>query len=84
MAVNWRVSPAATLAVDGETAIDTSVAGVTVNAAVLDVTPAICAVMLDEPAATVLAKPVPLMVALDVLLEFHDTDEVMSCVGPEV
>jgi hypothetical protein len=62
--------------------IETSVAGLTVKVAVLEVTPFSAAVILDVPAATAVAIPAVLIVAVAAVAEFHDTDEVMSWVGP--
>jgi hypothetical protein len=56
VAVNCRVWPVATDAAEGLTAIDTSTAGVTVNAAVPEVAPDV-AVMVAAPVATPVASP---------------------------
>ena len=58
-------------------AMDTSVAGVTVRLAAGEVTPFNAAVMGEEPAATAVARPVLLMVAI-AGVELHDTDEEIS------
>ena len=58
--------------------IETSAAAVTVRLAVLEFTPLNEAVMFDEPTATAVARPLVLMVALVVSLEFHDTVALMS------
>ena len=54
--MNWLVSPFATLGFVGVTAIDTSVAGVTVSAVEPDTAPDV-AVIVALPVATVLARP---------------------------
>ena len=59
--------PAATEAVAGERVIPLSVAAVTVRVLVADLPPEV-AVMVEEPAATPVARPVPLIVAAAVLL----------------
>ena len=68
----------ALLAVAGVIWIDTKAAAVMFKVAVFEVTPLRDAVMFDEPTATAVARPVALMVALLVSLEFHDTDAEMS------
>ena len=64
--------------------METSTADVTVSVAVLETIPLSDAVMFDEPTATVVARPLAVTAATPELLEFHDTDAVMSCVGPAV
>jgi hypothetical protein len=56
---------------DGVTAIDTSVAGVTVNVSELLVTPPEAAVIVVEPSARVVARPDPSIVATPIAVEFH-------------
>jgi hypothetical protein len=58
-------------ALAGVTAIDTSVAGVTVSVAVSLVTPPEDAVMFAEPTVKAAANPLPLIVATLVADEFH-------------
>ena len=53
-------------------------AAVTVSVAVIDVMPFSDALMLDEPTATAVARPLVLIVALAVSLEFHDAVALMS------
>jgi len=72
------VDPTGTLALKGAIEMDTRAAGLTVKEAALEVTPPNCAVMVEDPTATVVARPFALMVATAVLLEFHDTVELMS------
>jgi hypothetical protein len=70
--------PAEIDAVAGEIAIETSVtaAGSTVRVAPLDVTPLCEAVIIVEPAATPVATPKELIVAVAALEEFQVTVEV--------
>ena len=82
VAVNCREKPTASLAVAGVTWIDTSAAAVTVSVAAMDLTGPSDAVMLVAPAATVVARPAALMVALLVSLESQPTDVVISGVVP--
>jgi hypothetical protein len=71
------------LEVVGVTAMDTSVAGVTVRVADPDMLPDV-AVIVVEPAATDVAKPLEpaalLMAATPAADEFQVTDAVRSCV----
>jgi hypothetical protein len=86
-AVNCCFVPSATEALDGDTAIETSAAGVTVR--VLEpVTDDDVAVITVCPVPTLVARPLVtdalLTVATAVLLEFQVTVAVMSCVVPSV
>ena len=65
--------PAAMDDATGVTAIDTKTGGVTTNVTPADVTPLCDAVRVVEPAATPVAIPVELMVAVGVLEEFQVT-----------
>ena len=67
-------------AVDGVTAIETSVAGVTAKVTPGEVTPLCVAVIVVEPTATPVAIPVALIVAVGVVEEFRVTLFVISCV----
>jgi hypothetical protein len=71
IAANCCVKPFATEGFVGVTAIDANVAGVTVSVALLLVTPLDVAVMFDVPVASVVAKPAELIVATEVVAEFH-------------
>ena len=62
--------------------ISVNTAAVTVNAAGEDVTVPEDAVIIAEPALTPVARPVALMVAKFVALEFHVTLSVISVVLP--
>lgn len=62
-AENCCVSPCGRVAADGLMSIDTSEAGVTVSVAVLEPTPFSDAVIAVDPVATVVARPLPLIVA---------------------
>ena len=74
------VFPATMEAAVGATAIDTSVAAVTVSVAELLVIPDSEAVIIEVPAATPVATPPETMVAAAVFEDAHVTVEVMSCV----
>jgi hypothetical protein len=75
VAVNCCVPvPAAIEAVDGVTVMPVMVAAVTVRAAVPEALPEE-AVIVDEPAATPVARPALEMVAAAVLLLDHATDD---------
>ncbi len=63
----------------GVTAIDCSVAAVTVSVAVPERLPQV-AVMTDDPTATLVARPPAEIVATEVVPEDHATKAVMSCV----
>jgi hypothetical protein len=83
VAVYCCVSPAAMLAVAGVTAIDCSVAAVTVSVIPGLVNPPDAAVMLVVPAATPVATPLdPLIVAVAGTDELHTTPVVSVCVVP--
>ncbi len=79
VAVNCCVVPRAMLGVAGVTAMDASVALVTVKVAVPDMSPEV-AVMVVVPAATDAARPALLIVATAVSDELHVADAVKSCV----
>jgi hypothetical protein len=68
--VNCCVEPVATLGVGGVTAMDDTVFAVTVSAAV-PLMPLTVAVIVVEPAATPVARPAALTVAVAVLEELH-------------
>jgi hypothetical protein len=80
VAVNCCVRPFAIIVLAGVTAIDTSVAAVTVSVAVLLVTPLDAAVMFEAPRATPVAKPELVIVAIPVADEFHVALAVKSAV----
>ena len=80
VAVNCSVVPFAIDGLTGVTAIDTSVAAVTVNVSAGLVTPPNAAVICELPIATPLAKPVELIVATDVVPDTHVACELKSCV----
>ena len=71
VAVNCCVSPWAIEGLAGVTAIDTSVAAVTVSVAAGLVMPPEAAVMFVEPTARVVANPELLIVATVVVAELH-------------
>jgi hypothetical protein len=83
VAVNCRVVPLTMLGLVGLTAMDTSVAEVTVSVVDLDILPDV-AVIVVEPAATDVAKPLEppalLMAATPAVDEFQVTAVVRSCV----
>ena len=64
----------------GVTAIDTKAAEVTVSSWAMLVTPLEVAVMFDVPGATLVARPLALIVAALIVAEFHVTVEVMFSV----
>ena len=72
--------PAAIDAVAGVTAMETSVAGVTVSVTPGELTPLCDAVMVAVPVATPAARPDALIVAVEVLEEFQVTLFVKFCV----
>ena len=84
VAVYVCVSPAAMLAVVGVTAIDCSVAAVTVSVIPALVNPPDAAVILVVPVATPVAVPVPVpvIVAAAVFDDVHTTPVVSVCVVP--
>ena len=84
MAVNCWVSPLAMLGFVGVTAIDTSVAAVTVSVAVLLVTPLEVAVIAEVPVAIPVARPPVLMVATAGVAEFQAAVPVRLAVVPSV
>jgi hypothetical protein len=67
----------------GVSAIETKVAGVTVNVATPVMLPEV-ALMVAVPAATLLARPLLATVATFMAEEFHDTELVKFCVLPSV
>jgi hypothetical protein len=77
------VTPAPTTGDVGVTAIETSVAGVTVSVAV-PATPASAARMVVVPGPTPRARPVAEMVATAVLVELHVTEVVTSWCVPSL
>ena len=83
MAVNCLVVPSAMLGLVGVIAMETSVAGVTVNRVEPGMPPDV-AVIVVEPAAAEVARPIEpavlLMPATDVAEEFQVTIVVISCV----
>jgi hypothetical protein len=84
VAVNCCVAPTAMLTFPGVTAIDLIVfAAVTVNG-VVPVTPLREAVTLVEPAATPVARPVELIVAVAALAVAQVTVELMFAVEPSL
>jgi hypothetical protein len=86
VAVYCCVTPAAMLAVVGVTAIDCSVAAVTVSVTPGLVNPPDAAVMLVVPAATPVAVPVPVpvIVAAAGFDDVHTTPVVSVCVVPSL
>ena len=64
--------------------IDCSVAAVTVSVIALEVTPLCVAVMLLEPVAAPVARPLVLIAAAAVLEEAHVAELVRFCVVPSV
>lgn len=69
------------LGLAGVTAIDCSVAAVTVSVVFPEIL-AMVAVMSDDPAAALLARPLAVIVATAVVPEVQMTEDVMSCVVP--
>ena len=82
--MNCCVWPLAIEAAVGATAIDCSVAAVTVSTAVFEVTPLSEAVMLLVPVPTPEARPEALIVATLAVPEVQLTDEVRFCVEPSL
>jgi hypothetical protein len=80
VAVNCKVAPFAIDGLTGVTAIDTSVAAVTVNVAPGLVTPFSAAVICELPKPTAVARPAELIVATVVVPETHTTCVVRSLV----
>ena len=83
--MNCFAVPSAMLGLGGSTAIDSSVAAVTVNVVEPEMLPSVAVIVL-LPTATGVAKPLEfaalLIVAVTVLEELQITDVVMSCVVP--
>ncbi len=79
VAVNCSVPPAATDGFTGVTAMDTSVAAVTVSVVLPEIAPLV-ALMVVPPAFSADAKPAALIVAVVVLDDAHVTLLVMFCV----
>ncbi len=71
----------------GVTAIDTSVAAVTVNSVLPEISPNV-AVIVVEPSVVEVASPLEptalLMVAIPVFEDVQVTDDVRFCTGPDV
>src|SRR5208283_3469778 len=80
VAVNCCVVPLAIDGLTGVTAIDCSVAAVTVNTSAGDVTPLSAAVMLLVPTPTPVARPPAAIVATVVVAEVQVTDAVRFAV----
>jgi hypothetical protein len=82
--MNCSVVPAAMLGIAGVTAIDTSVAGVTVRVTAGEVIPLSDAVTEEFPGTSVVARPRAVVeLLIDITAEFediHDTRVVRSCV----
>ena len=78
--MNCCVLPLAIDGLAGVTAIDTSVAAVTVSTSAGEVTPLSAAVMLLVPTPAPVARPVVVIVAVVVVAEFHVTVLVITCV----
>jgi hypothetical protein len=83
VAVNCSVVPGAIDGVAGVTAIDTSVATVVVSVADPLTEPDV-AVMVAVPCATLVARPVGVMVATAGVLELHCREPLMFCVLPSL
>jgi len=77
VAVNCSVSPFAIEGFAGVTAIDTTVAGSTVSVTAGLVIPFSDAVICELPTPTLVARPAELIVATDVVAEFHAACVVM-------
>ena len=82
VAQNCTDKPAGTVPLAGVTPMDISAGGPTVSVAELLVMPSRLAVMLVVPTATPLANPALLIVAADVLEEFHTAALLRSVVDP--
>lgn len=76
IAVYWTVVPVSALLFKGVTAIDCSVIGITVSEVDTVGAPAKAALIVVVPAFAVVAKPLPLMVAMD----FEEEDQVTRLV----
>jgi hypothetical protein len=83
VAVSCKVSPAATLALAGPTAIEATLAAVTVRS-LLPVTPLIVALIELAPAATPVARPLVETVALVVSLDAQVAVDETSLVEPSL
>ena len=77
--MNCCVKPCVIDGAAGVTSMEVRTAVVTVRLAVPDMEPDV-AVIVEAPAATAVARPVPLTVATEVELDVQVTDEVKSCV----
>ena len=80
--MNWSVSPTYVAAVAGVIEIDVNF-GVTVSEAV-PLIPPTAAVITLEPAATVVARPLELIVATDVVAEVQVAVELRFAVEPSL
>ena len=78
--MNCCVAPLVIDGFAGVTAIDCSVAAVTVNTTAGEVTPLKLAVMLLVPTATPVAKPPAAIVATPAVADAHVTEAVSVCV----
>ena len=76
VAVICWAAPAAKDGLAGVTAMDWSVAAVTVSVVLPEILPAV-AVVSDEPTPTPVARPLATTVATEVVPEVHVTEEVM-------
>ena len=81
--MNCWLAPRDTKGSDGVSAIETKVAGVTVNVAVPVAVPEV-ALIAVVPAATPLARPPPVIVAMFVAEELQVAEAVRFCVLPSV
>ena len=81
VAVSCRVAPTATDGLAGVTAMDCSVAAVTVSVVFPEMLPEV-AVMTDVPTATPEARPLATTVATEVVPEVQVTEVVMPCEVP--
>jgi len=79
--LNRSVTPPAMLGLAGVTAIDCSVAAVTVRVAFPEMLPEV-AVMTDEPAARLVTRPPVVTVATEVVPEVQVAEAVMSLEEP--
>jgi hypothetical protein len=77
--VNCCVFPAVTVGFTGVTAMDTSVAAVTVSVVLPEIAPLVAEIVVP-PAFNAEAKPAALIVAVVVLDDAHVTLAVMFCV----
>jgi len=81
VAVNCWVAPTSRLGLDGVTPMEDRVAEITVNVTLAEKVSEV-AVIVEVPAATAVAKPLPLTVATAGLDELQVTDMVISRVDP--